>query len=357
MATPDWTSGTLEHTFYVQMLDPLNLTSLRGELDYVANSGTLTLKYYGDTRAGLTLTTTVPAGETDNWDGSAALRLVHCVGADFTENLFTGFVTERKWSDEAGMRTYSYELNSALYALQTEYAASTYTIDTNAYALDALKNIFNRAQRPYSISGSALNYKFGSATVYASDETYLSICYDLADRSGDRLGVDGDGNVTVTKYTSPSARVPLYELDTEDADSVTIPPISGSDDRLSIPARVIVSAKSGSGDDEQEIIATASLDSKSEFARARRGYQVDSYHSESDLEPFTQEQANAKAKEYLANESAVTYESEFSIMYAPLHEGDVVKLTHKDETNKYMISTATLDLGTWQWKLTCKKVG
>lgn len=356
MANPDWTSAILEHSFYVEMVDPLTLNDVRGQLDYVERSGSLTLKYYGDTRAGLTLTTVVPYGETDGWDGSAALRLVHTVGNDWQENLFTGFVTSRAWSDDAGVRTYSYELNSPLYALQTEYAASTYTVGANGLALDALKKIFQRAQRPYTISGTALNYRFGSATCYGSDETFLSICYDLADRSGDRLSVDGNGNVVVDKYINPSERAATYELDTSDASAVTIPPGSGSDDRLEIPARVIVSAKSGTGDDEVEIIGTASLASTSEFARARRGYQVDSYHSESDMEPFNQEQANAIAKKYLDSESAVSYETELSMMYAPMHEGYVIKLDHQGESGRFMVSTAALDLNTFIWKLTLKKV-
>lgn len=348
---PDWTNGALEHSFYVVQLDPNNLSSERGQLDYVKPDGTLTMKYYGDTRVGLALTTVAPMGESDGWDGTAALRLVHeCEG--YTEVLFTGFVTNRTWSDESGIRTYEYELNSTLYGMESETAAAAYTVGKNAMALTVLKSLFNKVSRQYTISPLAGDYRFGSATVYDSDKSTLSIAYDICDRADDRLGVDGYGNVTVKPYTVPSARTPDIYLDTADSNAVTMPPVSGSDDSFEVPGRVVVSAKQ----DDKEVIGTASVGSTSKFTRGRRGYLLDKYYSETDLTPFTVARANEKAQTYLKQNTDVTEEIELSIMYRPLQEGEVVNLTHNGTVANYLISTASLDLSTWTWKLSLKKV-
>lgn len=351
MTTPDWTNGALEHSFFVIQVDPFNLASERGQLDYVKPDGTLTLKYYGDTRAGLTLTTVAPYGEIDGWDGTSALRLVHECG-DYREVLFTGFVTDRKYEDENGIRQYEYELNSMLYGMQSETAAAAYTIGKNAMALTALKTLFSRVSRQYSISPLAGDYRFGSTTAYESEKTTLSIAYDICDRADDRMGVDGYGYITVSPYTVPSSRTPDLDLDTADKNSVTMPPVSGSDNSFELPGRVVVSAKK----DDKEIIGTASVGSSSPYTRGRRGYLVDKYYSETDLTPFSQARANAKAQTYLQQNSDVTSELELSIMYRPIQEGNIIALTHRGETANYLVSTAALDLGTWIWKLSLKKV-
>lgn len=347
----DWSRSNIVHSFHVVQVDPLNLSTVRGSLDGTVREGTLTLKYYGDTRAGLTLTTVAPEGESDGWDGTAALRLYHDWEGE-SEVLFTGFVTERTWSDEGGVRTWSYELNSALYAMQSQVIGSVYTIGANAMALTVLKSLISKANRKYSIAGTATDYRYGAATAYDPDKTLLSIAFDVVDKAGDRLGVDANGTVTVTRYTAPKNITPTYCLDTASDRAVTMPPVSGSDNRFEIPGRVVVSAKK----DDTTVVGTASLASTSEFSAKRRGYLLDSYHSETDMTPFTAAHANELAAKYLASETALEEQVEVETMYMPMREGYVVQLAHHGETANYLVSTAALDLDTWTWKLTLKKV-
>lgn len=351
MEAPDWTKANLTHSFYIEMVDPLTLSDSRGLLGNVENDGTLTLKYYGDTRAGLTVTTIAPEGESDGWDGTAALRLVHEVNG-WSETLFTGFVTGRDWEDESGIRTWSYELKSTLYGLESETAAKAYTVGKNAMAKSVLANIFKGASRLYEIGSDALDYRFGSATVYDSNKSLLSISFDVSDKANDRITVAGTGVIEVHKYTAPAKKTPDFILDTSDPRAVTLPPVSGTTDLFDLPGRVVVTAKK----DDKEVFGTATVGSLSDLSMGRRGYLLDSYHSETDMTPHSQAQAEKLAKQYLEAETALTEELELSIMYRPLKEGQIIRLAHRGETANYLISTAALDLETWIWKLSLKKV-
>lgn len=348
---PNWTKGAIEHDLHAVMVDPLTLKDVRGQLAGTNRAGALTLKYYGDTRAGLTLTTTVREGESDGWDGTAALRLVHTVG-EWSEDLFTGYVTDVSYEDASGMRTTSYTLNSVLYGLSAEYVGNPYTVGAGAMGLDVLKNLFKHCSKPYSVGAGVADYRFGKATVYTPDQTILNVAYDVADKMTDRLGVSADGTITVTKYTSPAKRSPDFELDTSDARAVTIAPVSYSDNRLEKPARAIVVATQG----DEQLVGIATVGSGSEYAAARRGYTLDSYYMETDLDPFTQERANAVAQTRLKTASDFSATIELETMYMPLQTGAIVRLSHAGGTANYLISVATLDLGSWLWKLTLKKV-
>lgn len=351
MTEPDWASGALRHEMRVELVDPGNLETVRGGLEGLDASGRLSLDYYGDTRAGLTLSTSVPVGWSDGWDGTAAMRLVHTVG-DWSEELFTGYVTSTDWTDASGMRKTSYTLNSCLYGLQTDRVGWPYTVGAGAMGLDAIERVLDKCSRPYRVLPGALDYRFGSATVYEADKTWLSVAFDLADRSGDRLDVDGRGMVTVGRYDSPSARTPSIVLDTSDPMAVTVGQVGGSSNALDIPSRVVVHASDG----ESELTGWAYQPASSPYTNTRRGYNLDSYHDESDMEPFTQAQADALASSYLSRESSLVDRRTASMMYRPLRTGQVVELRHSGETDRYMVSTAELDLSTWTWSLDLKGV-
>lgn len=354
MTEPDWGRGTTAHEMRVELVDPLNMETLRGGLSGLQASGRLSLNYYGDTRAGLTLSTAVPDGETDGWDGTAAMRLVHAVG-DFEEELFTGYVTDTSWSDESGMRVTNYTLSSALYGLEVDMVGWPYTVGEGAMGLDAMGRVFaNCRSRPHRVLPGALDYRFGSATVYEADKSWLSVLIDLADRSGDRVDVDGHGYVTVGRYDPPSSRTPAFSLDTDDPMAVTTGSVSGSSNALEIPSRAVVHAK---GRDDVELTGWAYQPDTSPYTHARRGYNLDLFESVSDLEPFTQANIDALAQQRLRDNSTLTDSRDVSILYRPLSTGMVIELAHSGERSNYMISTAELDLSTWIWSLGLKGVG
>lgn len=350
--TPDWDSATLLHSMRVELVDPLNLETLRSGLSGLNPSGKLSLNYYGDTRAGLTISTSVPIGESDGWDGTAAMRLVHSV-AGWEETLFTGYVTDAPWKDANGTRVTDYTLSSALYGLQADKVSWPYTVGANAMGLDAIEAIFEQCRnRPHRVLAGAKNYRFGSATVYEAGKTWLSVLLDIADRSGDRIDVDGRGYVTVAPYSPPSERTPVFVLDADDPMTTALDGISGSNDALSIPSRAVVHAKSG----DMELTGRASQPSSSPYSHARRGYNLDLYADQSDMEPFTQAQADFLAAQSLAQASALTESRDASMLYRPLSSGDVIAFRRSREESRYMVSTAELDLSTWIWSLGLKGV-
>lgn len=353
MTEPDWGSGTVVHEMRVELVDPLNMETLRGALSGVQRSGRLSLNYYGDTRAGLSLSTSVGVGESDGWDGTAAMRLVHVAG-DFEEELFTGYVTGTSWHDESGSRETEYTLSSALYGLEVDMVGFTYTVGEGAMGLDAMERVFERCRnRPHRVLPGALDYRFGSATVYEADSSWLSVLLDLADRSGDRVDVDGHGYVTVGRYDPPSSRTPAFSLDTGDPMAVTTGGVSGSSNALDIPSRAVVHAK---GRDDVELTGWAYQPDSSPYTHSRRGYNLDVFETVSDLEPFTQANIDALAQQRLRDNSTLTDSRDASVLYRPLSTGQVIELTHSGETARYMISTAELDLSTWVWDLGLKGV-
>ena len=61
----DWTRGGIDHDLRVVLVDPRNLTTIRGELEGIDPSGSLMLDYYSDIRMKANISTSVPEGKSD----------------------------------------------------------------------------------------------------------------------------------------------------------------------------------------------------------------------------------------------------------------------------------------------------
>lgn len=347
MAEPDWGSGAIVHDMHAVLVDPLNLETVRGELDGLQPSGTWTMDRAGDTRQGLTLTTQVPKGQTDGWDGSAAIRVYHDVGA-WSECVFTGYVTEHKTSDSAGMRQTDYTLNSTLYGLSVDLINLPYTVATGASAIEAIEHVLKICNRPYRIGDNATSFLIDSPTVYEPGKSYLSIVTDLSTHAGNRLDVLPDGRVYISDLVPYASQAPAWYVDTEQPDTMVLDGVDGSDTKLTTPSRVIVHAKK----DDVELAACAYQGDESEFSRYRRGYNLDSYHDETQLEPFTQEKAQQLANQYLAEESQFDRTVSLKTLYFPARAPQVVRLMHTSEYDgNYVIDKCEVDLATWHMSM------
>ncbi len=347
---PDWTDQTLVHETRVQLLDPVSF-EVRGELSGIVATGKLTLKYYGDTRATCSVTTSVEAGDSDGWDGTAAMRVWHWVG-EWSEVLFTGFVTACPWSEQAGRVETTYTLSSTMWAMGQQVVANAYTIGSGGKGLAALKAVFGRCGRAYTIKGGALDHDYSTATVYEGSKPWLSVAHDVANTCGDRLDVDGYGTVTVSKYVEPGSRTPRYEMATRDSGCPLFGELSGEDSRAEVPGRVVVISTEG----DDTVVGTATVSASSKYHPGRRGYTLDLLVEESDLSPFTQEAADALAKRRLALNSAPSYSLNVSMLYRPLAPGDVLRVDRDGSVGNWMVSTAVLDLRRYTWSLETKEV-
>lgn len=344
MAAVDWSRGDLSHRIEVLQIDPLNLSTVRGRLSEVIG-GELNVEYYGDTRMAAKVS---EIGYT--WDGSSALRIVHTIsdytGDLFTETLFTGYVTrvERR-EDER-----TYELASTLHGLDTNVTPGAFSVSAGTRALDVCKRIFKTTSRPYRIMPGAGNYLFGGASVYKAGTSYLSILFDLMDKSNNRISVDEDGIVTVSKYVRPSERTPDWSESTLDERTLIIGAPEYSDGSMTTPERSIVHAEKN-GD---SITVTAIAPSGTPSRHAIRGYCIDDYHEENDLSPFTRAAAQALANKYLSNALEPDREMYHGLMYRPLREGMAERLEDDGTVRRWQVSDAVLSFKSWTWQVNFK---
>lgn len=345
----DWTRGDLLHGLQVLMVDPNDLSTIRGELRGV-KGGTLDLQYYGDTRCSATIETVGDTG----WDQSAALRIVHTVG-DYSrvmlvETLFTGFVKHIAWDGQMESIHRTYEVAGTLYGMESD-PTSGVSVAEGTHALDVIRQMCEAANRPYRIGPNATDYIFGSSHVYDAGASRLEILFDACERSGNRLGVDENGVYTFDRYVPPSQLGPTYEVAVGAQRGMVIGPVSGDEGWMSAPSFVIVHAE-GEG---STVTARSSIAAGTLQSHAVRGYDVGDYRSVSDLSPFDQPTAQALADRYMQEDYDEVETIKHAMMYRPLREGDIELLVEADGTRRrWLVSGATIDLSRWIWDLELK---
>lgn len=344
MGAVDWSRGDLSHRFEVLQVDPLNLKDVRGRIQE-PSGGELDLDYYGDTRMAAKV-----EEFGSSWDGTSALRIVHTVydytGDLFTETLFTGYVT--KASHRKSVRTY--ELASTLHGLETNVNPGAFTISAGSKALSVCKLIFDRVSRPYRIEPGAGDYLFNGAVVYEPGSSYLSILFDIMDKSGNRISTDENGIVTISKYVRPSKRTPDWDESTADIRTCIIGAPEYSDNSMTMPERSIVHAEK----DGDSITVTSLAPSGTHTRHAVRGYCIDDWHEENDLSPFTRAAAQKLADEYLSNALELDNEMYHGLLYRPLREGMVERLADNGEVRRWQVADAALDFNSWTWEINFK---
>lgn len=349
MVAVDWSRGDLYHSLTVYQLDP-NTYEVRGTLNGVTG-GKLDLQYYGDTRASAELTTLGDHG----WDGSSALRLVHTVsdytGVLLTENLFTGYVDSASWSGEGDGQKVSWTLKSALWGLEVTNVEHGLTIAKGSEALDMCGRFCRWASQKVRTEPDANRYIYGTNKVYEAGKTFLSCLLDICDASENRASVDADGYITISGYAAPSGRPADYAADERSERGTVIGPVSGELGGLDVPARVIVRADSGSS----AVTGIAEVAQGAQSSPGVRGFRRDRYEQVSDLSPFSESAARAKAGQLLSNDLSELPAISHGLIYRPLREGHIEQLTRKDGTTaRWMISGASLDFGKWTWELDLK---
>lgn len=346
----DWTRGDLYHTVSVLMVDPSDLATVRGELQGVTG-GKIDLQYYGDTRMGAELTTRGAHG----WDGSAALRIMHTVsdytGILLTEPLFTGFVTAQSYEGEGDELAVSWTLKSGLYALEAAKSELPYSVAKGSKALGIVRSVCSALGRPFTIGPDAHEYVYGTNKVYEAGKTYLSILLDVCSSANNRLSVDANGGITVDGYVVPSTRAADYEAYENGKRGTVIGPIKGDATGLDAPARVIVRSESG----DKSVTGIAMVAAGSPSSASVRGFRNDRFETSTDLSPFTVGAAQALAQRYLSEDLSDVPTIKHGLLYRPLREGAIERLTLHDGTaTRWMVSGGSLDLEKWTWELDLK---
>ena len=326
----DWGNGRLEHDIRVAQVDPHNLNAERGELEDLILSGcSISYGYETDTRTTAKLKTLG-----SNYIGGSWLRIYHTVG-DWTEELGT-YVLQDEPSRELTAEgwVYTYELQSVLWTLSADYCPWHFSIGAGGYAVDAFDTICNTTHRDF-LHISPRNYRYSSSKVYEAGCSFLDILFDIADTSGNRVGVDGHGRITLSPYQLPAQITPAWTIDEADPRTVLLATgVSYSSSSHEVPSRTLVVYTSG----DTEIIATADRPASSEYSSAYRGYTIADKYSVSDMVPATNERARQLAQQYL-DAGRDAKELSASFLYFPCQPGEVLNLILDGEQKRYQIKS------------------
>lgn len=357
MSVPDWNRGDLNHQWRVVFLDPLNLKTVRGEIQNVS-SGKLSVDYESNTLYGFSFTSYHDGFF--EWDGTSAVKVIHSIGT-WSEDLFTGYVTDISYdrndgfgnsSNGKGSTVTSWTLSSALYGITSDKLSSVYTVGSGAMALDVIKYSFRSMHRDaYKIESTALDYKYGSALAYPLKTSWYQIIYDACLLSGNELSVDGSGTIVISRFLPNKQKTPEYTLQTIGQKANAIGSSKINDQTPSIPSKYVVVAKN----EDYEVIGYYNRESSDILNAQRRGYCLSEFYEYDDLVPCTVDQATAKAKE-LADSESKKKDRSVSSLYMPFKAGTIVNYSDNNGTYKSYIKNGDLDLDSWTWSLTITEV-
>ena len=362
----DWKDLTREDKLTFLMVSPTNLNEIYGELDGVdLSSSSLDAEYYTDTRTSGSLTVVG-----DGWIRGSLIRVVHSVPAwGWTRTLGTYIVTNDEAKRENGVWKYELTLQSMLFGLSTDLLVRPWTVAKNAMAIKAMRDCLNAAAFKHTIVSGANDYKLKTPQVMESGTSRLTCLYSLCTMANDRLDVNPNGYVTVSKYVKPASLAPSARIDLSDPRGIALDDLSRSTDWLQMVDIAAVSfkysdsVKKGGKTEtvQREINAYAKVSSSMHQAHAQRGYTVTDFRSVSELTPQTAAQAQKLANQYLKENAPELVEWELTTTYLPVWEGDVVELVVHDGMEQYkgirkcLVKGVSLDLGSMTMALTLKE--
>lgn len=351
----DWLNQKQAHSVEVWMVSPQNNEATLGKLEGVDLGGSsLSAAYYTDTRTSGSLHVVG-----DGWVRGSFLRIILRY-PNWTRELGTYIVTDDDATRNHGTWEYDLELQSRLYGLSTNIGPKPWTIAKDGTVKMATESILKSNKCPYRWEGN--DYKLKSPVVYESDTDALSRLFSLQGMAGNRLDVNGHGEVVITPYVKPSRKTASFEIDLQSIRGIDHGGLERSTDWLSMPNRVAVAyryheTKNGKSV-ECEINAYADATGDTSFAT--RGYIVTDFRVLDELSPATSKHAQEIADKYLKDTKEYV-EWKLETQYLPIWEGDVVTLIVNDGLKVYqgrrhcLVKNVELDLKQLTMKLTLKE--
>lgn len=315
---------------HVYMVDPHNLDLIRGELEnLILQNSSISYGYYTDTRTSAKISTFG-----SNYIEGSWLRIVLKNGEK--ERELGTYIVEGvpEITEQNGGRVYQYDLQSVLWGLSDDACLWHFAIGIGAHVLDVFKKICQTVDKKYLIGAGARDYIYSASKIFEAGESYLSFLFDICEASGNRLGVDGHGRITIHPYTEPSRLTPAWDLDVDAEDTPLLNSAMVESTTDDVPGRVLVTHSSNN----QEILAYAQQPSKSKYSSDFRGYMKTEKVQVSDMQPATYARAQQIANEKLRSKMAVTT-LKCSALYFPCECGQAVYLTRSGDRKKYLIQS------------------
>lgn len=331
----DWADGKRRDRFIFEQIDPNNLDAPRGWLDGVLlRNCCITQGYYTDMRVSATIVAVDP-GYVEN----SLIRIHHYVDAwGYHAELGTFFVESSEPTVSDGHEAVSFSLVSMMARVSDDRLVAHYPIPQGRYALTALRDLATRYGVDLLIADNCPNARYSKTALYEFGESVMTVFFEVADKTNARLGVNGHGAMTVTRYVAPSARTPVFEF--SDANGTIFGSVKITSDFFSTKNRAGVMAKQ----DEAEVMGYADLPSSSPMSRPRRGRRVTVVYNDDELSPFTRAAAAGVARSHLNEDAAEDREYEFDGVYVPMCEGDAATVVLAGVSHKCMLKTRDVPL-------------
>lgn len=348
----DWRDTAHSWDVAALVVDQHDPDAVLGALSGLDLSGcTVTEGYYTDTRVSADVQTAATAG--DGYVDLARIRLILSVPElGWSRELMTGFVTGATPSEDRGVTTMRYELDSTLWALSVDALDHRVVIGSQGSMVEAAGKLIDSCGFGHDLA-RAQDRLFQTATVWEVGDTPLGVLYDMC-ASSSRLGVDGHGLVTMEPYLAPSARSPQYDIDPEDPRTLVLSePIEEERGDFEVPGKAVAIASVGSGED----VAGAALATPSSRASwERRGYRLAKTYSWPGSGAPTAAQLSEYAASMLAQAADAARRWSLKVAYMDARAGDVVSYRHRDGWHRCLVQSVTTRLGDMTQELTLKEV-
>lgn len=339
---PNWLDGERRDRILCELVNPSGYGHV-GWLDGVTNVR-VTEGYESDTRINATVATIAPETYVD----LAMVRLIHVAtfagGEEWREVIGTFFAMRGADVSQHGGTETTFQLRSALYGMSEDLAPLDLTVAKGSTASAAFAKMCQACKRPRLWVDGANDARFSANRTFAAGESYLSWLHQLANATGNRLDVDPQGRVTMSRYVRPRERAAGMRL-AWNSPLVLSSGIRRTPNAAEVPGRAVVTWEHekkvrvrngtytyGANKGRPKYTEKTVRSTVTAYADAapgspndidRRGYRITSWHSEDDLGE-SQAVAQQRAAQYLDEEDEPRITWEVPARWFDVHEGDVI---------------------------------
>lgn len=348
----DWTKLNKRWTFDFYLVAPLALTNSEELQGVDISSVSITEDYLSDTRVQAKLSY-YDTGQVV--DRNKFVRIVAKLEDEgYSVMLGTFIPTSDDVSIENGVRKTTLTLESTLYGISKEILYSAWVCTKGSTAQTNWRKILSNIERKYREKSNFGNRTYTQAVITEAGETVLSALYACMDFSDNRLGVDGDGYITIEARDMPRYKTESFNIDV--TAGMVANGIVRSSNELSRPGHAVVKATNGKN------VLYGNWYNPNSRKRAQIGYVQSVYKTMSDVETFTQSSLNSLAAQLGQEEGTEDLTWEITTPYMPISAGDVGTISNVDDiaeyqgVNKVLVKERELDLSTMTQKLTLRSV-
>ncbi len=360
----DWTNTNYGYDITVSVVHQTNVDNVLGILNGVQNGDlTISENYESDSRVQAKVTTYVKEGESDGYVENARLRITLSISSEeWSEELVTGYVSDISETIAYGYIERSYTIEGTIWGLLDHKIKDPITIGKGAKLLTIWTNLMSTQTKMQYTTQGAQDHSFGNTILYEPGSDLSTVLFEISE-GYNRMGVDGHGRVTLTKYTAPSNQTPSIVIDANDLRGLTIAPINKTYKKWESPGRAIVTAtisKEQNGKTTQEVIAGSydapATDDTSINVRGYLKARSDSYSGASENPSKSELDTIAKTNWEMAQDKGNEWTA--SSVFADYHAGMVATFIPQGENSscKVLIKSVTTNLSEFTQELSMKEV-